>query len=126
RSGGLRFCTRSRLVLPGTQHGAGGAQYPAIPSSLYFVPDVPQMGSITITNGPSDVGRGDTGERQVLNSFQFIDDITLTKGRNAMKWGVNINRIQFNGRNPARDATQYAFASVYDFLIGNANGRFPG
>jgi hypothetical protein len=101
-------------------------QQPAIPSSLYFVPTVPLMGAISITNGPSTVGLGVTGEARVINSFQYIDDMTLTKGRNAMKWGVNINRVQFNGRNPARDAAQYSFAGIYDFLIGNPNGRFRG
>src|SRR5262245_11945413 len=79
-------------------------QDPAIPTSLYFVPGVPQMGLIQITNGPNEVGQGVTGEARGINSFQFIDDITLTKGRNGMKFGVNINRVQFNGRNPARDA----------------------
>jgi Carboxypeptidase regulatory-like domain/TonB dependent receptor len=100
-------------------------QDPAIPSSLYFVPNVPQMGAISITNGPS-AGQGVTGESRGINSFQYMDDMTLTRGSNSMKWGVNINRVQFNGRNPARDAAQYSFASIYDFLIGNANGRFRG
>ena len=97
-----------------------------IPPSLYFVPTIPLMGSITITNGPTSVGQGVPGELRGVNSFQYVDDMTLTKGRNTMKWGVNINRVQFNGYNPAREAAQYAFASTYDFLIGNANGRFRG
>src|SRR5262249_15019005 len=96
-------------------------QDPAIPSQLYFVPNVPQMGSIAITNGPS-AGQGVTGEARGINSFQYMDDMTLTRSANSMKWGVSINRVQFNGRNPARDAAQYSFASIYDFLIGNANG----
>jgi Carboxypeptidase regulatory-like domain/TonB dependent receptor len=101
-------------------------QDPPIPSSLYFVPGVPQMGSISINNGPSGVGQGVTMDSRGINSFQYVDDMTLTKGSNAMKWGVNINRVQFNGRLPARDAAQYSFASTYDFLIGNPNGRFRG
>src|SRR5262249_19758175 len=56
-------------------------QDPAIPSSLYFVPNIPQMGSITITNGPS-AGQGVTGESRGITSFQYIDDMTFTRGRN--------------------------------------------
>src|SRR5438874_11371105 len=63
-----------------------------IPSSLYFVPTIPLMGAITITNGPTSVGQGVPGESRGVNSFQFVDDMTLTKGRSTMKWRVNINR----------------------------------
>src|ERR1041385_1092124 len=101
-------------------------QDPPIPSNLYFVPGVPQMGGISISSGPSGVGQGVPGEQRAVNSFQWGDDITLTKGRSSMKFGVNINRVQFNGYNPGRDAAQYAFLSLADFFNGNANGRFRG
>src|SRR5262249_33806548 len=101
-------------------------QDPPIPSSLYYVPTVPQMGGLTISNSVTGVGQGVPGEARGVNSFQWIDDMTITKGRNTMKFGVNINRVQFNGYNPGRDAAQYAFNSIQDFFNGNANGRFRG
>ena len=100
-------------------------QSPPIPSSLYFQPAVPQMGGLspTVVSG---VGQGVPGEQRGVNSFQEANDTTLTKGRHTMKFGLSINRIQFNGYNPARDALQYAFNSLQDFFNANPNGRFRG
>jgi hypothetical protein len=100
-------------------------QDPPFPTSLYFVPTVPIMGGIS-TDPVSGVGNGIPGESRSVNSFQWIDDVTYTMGRNTMKFGVNLNRLQFNGRNPGRDAGTYAFNSIEDFFRANANGRFRG
>jgi hypothetical protein len=101
-------------------------QEPAFPSNLYFVPRTGLVGGISISNGPSGVGNGIPGERRAVYSFQYIDDMTITLGRNTIKFGGNFNRVQFNGFNPGRDAAQYAFRSVEQFFLGNANGRFRG
>ena len=83
--------------------------------ALFFVPSSGQLGDLGVT-GVNGVGEGVTGEFRVLNSFQFIDDVNWTRGRNSMKFGFNWNRIQFNGWNPARDAANYTFNSIPNFF----------
>ncbi|HWP86104.1 MAG TPA: TonB-dependent receptor [Terriglobia bacterium] len=100
-----------------------------IDPSLFFVPGVNQLGDLS-PSGVSGVGDGVTGEYRVLNSFQYVDDVNWTVGRHSMKFGFSWNRIQFNGWNPARDAGNYSFNSLENFLFGQ-NGvprvqRFRG
>ena len=92
--------------------------------ALHFVSASGQLGDLGVT-GVASVGEGVTGEFRVLNSFQFIDDVNWTKGRNTMKFGFNWNRIQFNGWNPARDAANYSFNSITNFLNATVQ-RFRG
>jgi hypothetical protein len=102
-------------------------QDPPIPTNLQFVPRTGLMGSISIS-GTSLSGVGDAipGEKRAVNSFQIADDMNYTRGRSTMKFGVHLNRVQFNGFNPGRDAAQYAFRSLRDFFNANPNGRFRG
>ena len=97
-----------------------------ISSNFYFVPTLQIMGAISISNSVSGAGNGVPGEFRKVNSFQWIDDMTFTKGINTMKFGVNFNRVQFNGYNPGRDAAQYSFSSIGDFFAGVPTGRFRG
>ena len=100
-------------------------QEPAIASNLWFVPTVGQMGALS-PSLVSGVGNGIPGEFRKVNSFQWIDDVTFTKGRNTMKFGVNLNRVQFNGWNPGRDAGSYSFSAIEHFFDGVPTGRFRG
>jgi len=59
------------------------------------------MGSISVT-GITARGAAEKGEGRTLISFQYADDVTYTQGRNAIKFGVNWDRLQNNGWNPPR------------------------
>jgi len=97
---------------------------PAVEASLRFVPNVPQLGSLSVS-GVDDVGEGVVGEIRTMNSFQWIDDAVWTKGSQTLKFGLNWNRLQFNGWNPGRDAGNYSFRSVRDFFQARVQ-RFRG
>jgi carboxypeptidase family protein/TonB-dependent receptor-like protein len=86
--------------------------------SLYFVPNVPQMGEIDIST-LANVGNGTPSDSRRVNSFQLVDDVTFTKGRNSFKFGAYWDHIQFNGKEPGRDAGNYRFGSPQDFLTNN-------
>jgi len=95
-----------------------------IDPSLYFVPPSGQLGDLGV-GGVSGVGEGVTGEFRILNSFQFINDMSITTGNHSMKFGLHWNRIQFNGWNPARDAANFSFSNVTNFFRNRAR-RFRG
>ena len=95
-----------------------------IDASLFFVPPSGQLGDLSVS-GVSSVGEGVTGEYRILNSFQFIDDMSITKGNHSLKFGLHWNRIQFNGWNPARDAANFAFSNIRNFYRNSAR-RFRG
>src|SRR5206468_4594037 len=69
-----------------------------LPQNLSFVSGQP-IGSITISGGFASLGAGSNtnAPRQwVYNSFQWGDDISYVRGRHALKFGGNIERIQDN------------------------------
>ncbi|MGH9784759.1 MAG: TonB-dependent receptor domain-containing protein, partial [Terriglobia bacterium] len=100
------------------------AEDPSVDASLRFVPRVPQMGGIDATD-VDEVGEGVVGEFRTLNSFQWVDDAVWTKGSQTLKFGLNWNRLQFNGWNPGRDAGTYQFRSIRDFFQARVQ-RFRG
>jgi hypothetical protein len=103
------------------------SQDPPVPANLLFVPRTGLLGGISISgSGLTSIGDAIPGENRAVNSFQFADDLNYTQGRSTMKFGVHLNRVQFNGYNPGRDAAQYAFRSLRDFFNANPNGRFRG
>ena len=52
----------------------------------------------------------------VSNSFQFYDDAFLTKGKHSFKFGVAVERIQFNAATRQRPNGQFNFNSLLLFL----------
>jgi Carboxypeptidase regulatory-like domain/TonB dependent receptor len=52
----------------------------------------------------------------VSNSFQFYDDAFLTKGKHSFKFGVAVERIQFNAATRQRPNGQFNFNSLALFL----------
>jgi len=58
-----------------------------------------------------------------LNSFQGYDDVFLTKGIHALKFGFVVERIQFNAYNPA-PAGEFPFNTLLDFLTNQPSVIF--
>ena len=52
----------------------------------------------------------------VSNSFQFYDDAFWTHGKHSFKFGVSVERIQFNALTLQRPNGQFTFTSLSNFL----------
>ena len=86
-------------------------------TSLGFVPGLPvgliNIGGIANFQG----GLHATGEFDFhLNSFQFYDDVFMTKGKHAMKAGLAFERLQNNQLGTSNPNGQYVFSSLATFL----------
>jgi len=57
-----------------------------------------------------------TGSVRFDNSFTFLDDATLVKGRSTIKAGVTVRRIQENKSSPSVADEVYTYASTTNFL----------
>lgn len=66
--------------------------------------------------GPNDIQPRDW----VDNTFDFYDGLTYTRGRHALKTGIQLQRIQQNGLNSTRLNSRWSFSTIESFLQGNA------
>jgi hypothetical protein len=57
-----------------------------------------------------------TGSVRYDNSFTFIDDATLVRGRNTIKAGLTVKRIQENKSSPNVADEAYSYTSTTNFL----------
>jgi hypothetical protein len=57
------------------------------------------------------------------NTFQVYDDAFLTHGLHSLKFGVAVERMQFNQLQPANPSGQFTFSTLQDFLT-NQPRRF--
>ncbi|WP_263373599.1 TonB-dependent receptor [Granulicella aggregans] len=57
-----------------------------------------------------------TGSVRYDNSFSFVDDMTLVRGRNTIKAGVTVRRVQENKASPSVPDEIYTYASTTNFL----------
>ncbi|MBV9296242.1 MAG: TonB-dependent receptor, partial [Acidobacteriaceae bacterium] len=89
--------------------------------SLGFVPNAP-VGLINVTgltNFPG--GFGAVGEYDFhYNSYQLYDDLSLTKARHAMTFGVALENIRDNQLGKSNPIGQFIFGSLSAFLAGNS------
>jgi hypothetical protein len=115
----LRFgFTRSAHdVIPRDDSGTG--------DSLYLVNNVTwprtfgeiDVEDIIVTLGPSP----NQFKANVFNNFQTTDNLIYTRGRHALKFGVDWQRQQFNYVNLARANGIYNFLNLGNFLTARAN-----
>ncbi|MCU1324124.1 MAG: TonB-dependent receptor [Acidobacteriaceae bacterium] len=57
-----------------------------------------------------------TGSVRFDNSFTFLDDVTLVRGRNTIKAGVTVRRVQENKSSPSVADEIYSYTSTANFL----------
>jgi len=57
-----------------------------------------------------------TGSVRFDNSFSFLDDVTLVLGRNTIKTGVTVRRVQENKSSPSVADEVYAYTSTTNFM----------
>jgi hypothetical protein len=94
--------------------------------SLYLIPGGERFGlfnfSTQVVGGPASIALLGTGGLGNIywNSFQYADDVSYTSGRNSIRVGANIERIQNNGANAAFAGGRYSFNTFADLLQATA------
>lgn len=101
-------------------------------TSLGFVPGS-SVGQITInSDGLAGYPGGLSFQAPLkfhFNSYQVYDNLFYTKGRNSMKFGANVERIQGNTFGADFPGGQIIYNTLYDFLTnnnGSINADVPG
>ncbi|MEE8348802.1 MAG: TonB-dependent receptor, partial [Acidobacteriota bacterium] len=64
-------------------------------------------------------GSGASDLDRVQNSFEYIDDLTITRGRHSIKTGFNFRRLHANGTNGVRRPGAFTLGGIDDLLLGN-------
>ena len=104
----------------GINGGVVGAINPiAADTTLGVRPGIPSP-IITFSNGgiTSTASVGSASQNLlVANSFQFYDDAFWTKGKHSLKFGVAVERIQFNASTLQRPNGQFTFQDFGQFLL---------
>ncbi|MBI4481587.1 MAG: TonB-dependent receptor [Acidobacteria bacterium] len=87
--------------------------------SLSFIPgqpmgqaSVPGLLTLWAEGVPHDV------DKTFLNVFDYVDNLSYTRGRHSLKTGILVKRFRFNIQNPTRTGGRFAFDSFTDFLLG--------
>ncbi|MBI4458464.1 MAG: TonB-dependent receptor [Acidobacteria bacterium] len=93
-----------------------------IPTSLFFVPGAPQFGQISIPGlsvfGPSPT----TPNSDIMNSFQFANDMVVTKRDHALKFGLDLHRYRWDVYSSQNQGATWSFNSLENFLLGGPEG----
>ncbi len=112
-----------------TKHDVTPIDTSGAPGSLFFVPaDRPNavFGEIDVDGQIVDMGpEHNQFKTNVYNNFQFANHLIYTRGRHALKFGVDIHRIQFNFVNRARASGVFEFGGLPEFL-SNLPHSFDG
>lgn len=103
----------------------------SIPTSLFFVPGAPDFGQIELPGSAAFGPNTSFPERNVMNTFQFADDVVLQRGAHALKFGVEIHRYRWDVSNASYKGGAWAFNSLLSFLQAGPSGTslivsFPG
>lgn len=119
----------SRSAVPGTQ--ITDVYSPLLEDkSLGFVPGK-NIGTITVTGiTVPGGGPGATSATSLFfNSFQFHQNLYVTRGTHALKTGGSIERMQYNTDSPNRNGGEFTFGSISDFLTNRPTtfgALYPG
>jgi len=98
------------------------------PSSLFFIPET-RFGTINVT-GLNSIGPDTQSPTFVnLKSFQFIDNVTWTKGSHSIKTGFNDTHYMNDQDSSFDYGGLYTFTSIDNFVLnkpGTFEGQAPG
>ena len=76
---------------------------------------------LDVSPGPFDGLSGTSLDTEVGNSFSYIDNLTLVRGRNTFKTGLDIRRIQLNNSGNTLTTSSISYASADDFINNKAD-----
>ena len=101
-----------------TKHNVIPVADPEPDRSLNFSPfDFAVFPEIGVGGSTSTLGLShNQNSRTHYNSFQFANNLIYTRGRHALKFGVNIDRINLNYVSFSRASGVYTFDNLEDFL----------
>ncbi|MSO20866.1 MAG: TonB-dependent receptor [Acidobacteria bacterium] len=105
-----------RLGFSRTQPFNGLLDPRVVDPSLLFTPKFSFLGTLNPGSGLHTVGVAEATSDRHINSYQFVDDVVITKGRNTYKFGIAWSRNGFNVYFPSQPAGNYAFGNVGNFL----------
>ncbi len=94
----------------------------AIPRELFFVPGAPQFGQIQIPGLSTFGPQSTTPEVNIMNSFQFADDVVVQRGAHALKFGFEAHRYRWDVFNGFTKGAVWSFNSLESFLAGGPEG----
>ncbi|MBI4456647.1 MAG: TonB-dependent receptor [Acidobacteria bacterium] len=98
-------------------YGVGTRQTITLDPSLSFVPGT-LMGQLDV-GGLSTYGYNGRQDRFLTqNLFEYIDNVSYTRGRHSFRFGGQLKRIQFNAVSAFMQNGRWAFTSVDSFLRG--------
>ncbi len=93
-----------------------------IDPSLFFIPDAPQLGQISVP-GLSNFGPMSTNPlANITNTFQFADDVVAQRGAHALKMGVEVHRYRWDLFSSSFKGGTWLFNSLESFLQGGPEG----
>src|SRR5262249_7332347 len=76
---------------------------------------------LDVSPGPFDGVSGTSLDTEVGNTFSFIDNLTMIRGRHTLKAGVDIRRIQLNNSGNTLTTSSINYASADDFINNKAS-----
>jgi hypothetical protein len=71
--------------------------------------------------GPFDSVTGNALDTEVGNTFSYIDNLTMVRGRHTLKTGIDIRRIQLNNSGNTITTSSINFSSADDFINNKAD-----
>src|SRR5215468_1816152 len=76
---------------------------------------------LDVSPGPFDGVSGTSLDTEVGNTFSFIDNLTMVRGRHTLKAGIDIRRIQLNNSGNTLTTSSINYASETDFINNKAD-----
>src|SRR5499433_3827372 len=76
---------------------------------------------LDVSPGPFDGVSGTSLDTEVGNTFSFIDNLTMIRGRHTLKAGVDIRRIQLNNSGNTLTTSSINYPAMGDFIDNKAD-----
>ncbi|MBI2820162.1 MAG: TonB-dependent receptor [Acidobacteria bacterium] len=93
-----------------------------IPDEIFFVEGAPQYGQILIPGAASFGPTPSTPNSNVMNSFQFANDLVAQKGSHFLKVGFDIHRYRWDVSSDSYKGAVWSFNSLPSFLQAGPEG----
>jgi hypothetical protein len=75
---------------------------------------------LDVSPGPFDGVSGTALDTEVGNTFSYIDNLSMVRGRHTFKTGLDIRRIQLNNSGNTLTTSSINYATANDFINNNA------
>ena len=76
---------------------------------------------LDVSPGPFDSLSGTALDTEVGNTFSYIDNLSMVRGRHTLKTGLDIRRIQLNNSGNTLTTSSITYASADDFINNRAS-----